>query len=152
MQQTRTTVHINTLNDEVTQKYKNAIANIFQAFQKNKNYYDRKASAQPLKVGGYVFLLNPKYHTQSDKMQVKTFLWNGPYKVTKTLTHSNYFIRKTCTHKTQYLQRMWLRRFIQQHIVPDIQVNDQQLYQDPDTIDELDLFSTNIPAYTPCQD
>ena len=36
--------------------------------------------------------------------------------------------------------------------VPDNQVDENQFYQDPETIDEPDFFSTHIPTNTPCQD
>ena len=78
MQRNRTKIQLQTLIDEVTQKYKDTTANIFEAFHKYKNYYDKKASAQPLEIGEYRILVNPKYHTQSDKTQFRAFLWNGP--------------------------------------------------------------------------
>ena len=47
---------------------------------------------------------------------------------------------------------MRLRRFVQHESVPDNRVDEHQYYQDPDTIDEPDLFSTHTPASTPSQD
>ena len=47
---------------------------------------------------------------------------------------------------------MRLRIFIPQENVPDIQVDQHQIYQLPDTTDEPYLFSTHIPTNTPCQD
>ena len=152
MQRNRTKVQLSTLIDEANDKCKDTIVNVFDAFHKYKKYYDRKAYAQPLKLGDYVLFFNPKYHTQSGKTQFKTFLWKGSYKDTRTLTHSNYIICKTGTQKTQCVHRMRLRRFIPHENVPDIQVDQQQFYQDPDTIDKPDLLSTHIPTNTLCQD
>ena len=148
LQKNRTQIQLQTLFDEVNQKYKDTRAHVFEAFHKYKNYYDRNASAQPLEVVDYVFLLNLKYQTKSDKTQFKTLLQNGPYKVTKVLTLSNTIIRKTGTHKTKCLHCMQPRRVISDKNVPDIQVDKHQFYQDPDTIDEPDHFSTHVPTKT----
>ena len=70
--QTRCTkTGLKTLVDAVNQKYKEQFSKNFEAFHKYKNYYDRKAQVQPLKVGNYTFLLNLKYNTQSDKTHLR---------------------------------------------------------------------------------
>ena len=42
-------------------------------YHKYKTYYDRRASAQPLKVNKFVFPLNPQYDDQSSKQHFKSF-------------------------------------------------------------------------------
>ena len=105
----RTKVQLKTLINEVNQKCKETNAKNFEAFHKYRNYYNRKTSAQPLKIGDYVFLLNPKCHIQSDETQFGTLLGNGPYKVTK---HFNYIVHKTGTLFDQWVHRTRLRIFI----------------------------------------
>ena len=46
-----TKTDLTTLVDKVNQKYKEKVSEIFEAFNKYKNYYDQDAQAQPLKVG-----------------------------------------------------------------------------------------------------
>ena len=74
LQQPRGTTDIKPLVDQVNQIYIANVDNIFSACFKSKEYYNRKAQASLLEVGDYVFLLNPKYNSQSDKTQFKTFL------------------------------------------------------------------------------
>ena len=47
---------------------------------------------------------------------------------------------------------MRFRRFIPQEKILDIQANEHQFYQDPDTNDKLDLNSTDILTNAPCHD
>ena len=56
------------LVDNLKTKFKETHTNIIRAFHKYKAYYDRKAQASPLKVNDFVFLLNPKISTQSEKI------------------------------------------------------------------------------------
>ena len=97
-----------------------------------------KTHAPPLKIGENTFLLNPKYTTQSDKTQFRTFPWSGACKVMKILSHSNYTVSKTGTHKTQCVHRKRLRKFIPYENFPDIQVEKSHFYTDPNVIDELE--------------
>ena len=53
--------------------YRDNTDNIVAAYHKYKNYYDRKAKAQPLKVNDFVFLLDPKNDSQSCEEEFKTF-------------------------------------------------------------------------------
>ena len=47
---------------------------------------------------------------------------------------------------------MRLRKSISYEKIPDIHVDEHQFYQNPDTIDELDLFSSHTLKNTPCPD
>ena len=53
--------------------------NIMQSYLKYKAYYDKKAKANPLKVGDYCYILQPKADTQSTKIPFRDFQWEGPY-------------------------------------------------------------------------
>ena len=61
------------LVDNLNAKFKATHTNIIRAFHKYKAYYDQKAQASPLKVNNFVFLLNPKISTQSEKIPFNTF-------------------------------------------------------------------------------
>ena len=102
------TTKISKIVDHMNEKYKVISTNLVEAFHKYKSYYDQKGTAQPLKVNDFVFLLKPKYDTQSNKAQFKQFHWIGPYKVVKTLSNSNYIVRKANTNKTQCVHRIRL--------------------------------------------
>ena len=145
----QTKTNLSTLFDEINEKYKNNAWNIFEAYQKYKAYYDRKAKAQPLNVGDYVYLLDPRQQAQADKTPFRTSIWDGPFKVVKALSHSNYIVRRTETHRTQCVHRMRLRKFIPHDKIPDIETNENNYYTDPDAIDESDLFDKKIPIKSP---
>ena len=151
LQPPRNSTDIKTLVDNVNKKFKETHDNIIEAFHKYKAYYDRKAQAEPLKVGDFTFLLNPKYSQQSDKVSFTSFQWEGPYKVVKVLSNSNYIIRKTGTHKTQCVHRMRLRPFIPHDKILDIEMKESSFYPDPDAADDSKIFNENIP-HTPKQD
>ena len=50
---------ITTLIDQINEKYKVTVKNIYKAFQKYKRYNDRESQTEPLKNGDFTFLLNP---------------------------------------------------------------------------------------------
>ena len=108
------------LVDNLNAKYKETHTNIIRAFHKYKAYYDRKAQASPLKVNDFVFLLNPKISTQSEKIPFNSFKWEGPYKVVKILTQSNYIVTKVGTFRTQCVHRLRLRPFVPHDQIEDI--------------------------------
>ena len=73
LQTPRGTTDIKMLVDQVNQKHKAKVGNIFRAFFKKEEYYDRKVQVSSFKVGEYVILLNPEEDTQFDKTQFKSF-------------------------------------------------------------------------------
>ena len=52
--------------------------NIMQSLIKNKEYYDRKAKAAPLKESDYCFVLQPKADHQGLKIPFRDYRWDGP--------------------------------------------------------------------------
>ena len=66
------------LVDNLNAKFKETHTNIIRAFHKYKAYYDRKAQASQSKVNDFVFLLNPKISTQSEKIPFNSFKREGP--------------------------------------------------------------------------
>ena len=134
------------LVDNLNTKFKETHTNIIRAFHKYKAYYDRKAQASPLKVNDFVFLLIPKISTQSEKIPFNSFKWEGPYKVVKVLTQSNYIIRKIGTFKTQCVHRMRLRPFVPHDKIEDVTDDVNRHYSDPDAIDDQSIFNDNLPA------
>ena len=119
----RNTTDVTGILDNMNKKFQQTHDNIIEAFHKYKNYYDRKAQASPLKVNDFTFLLNKRLSQQSDKIPFKEFKWEGPYKVVKVLSNSNYIIRKIGTLRTQCVHRMRLRPFTPNAPIEDIQDN-----------------------------
>ena len=142
----RNAVDAKTLVDNLNAKFKETHTNIIRAFHRYKSYYDRKAQASPLKVNDFVFLLNPKIGQQSEKIPFNSFKWEGPYKVIKVLSQSNYFIRKIGTFRTQCVHRMRLRPFVPHDPIEDIHDDASRHYSDPDAIDDQSIFNDNLPA------
>ena len=85
--------------DNLNAKFRETRTNIIWAFHKYKAYYDRKAQASPLKVNDVAISLYPKISSQSEKLPFNSFKWEGPYKVVKILSHSNYIVLKVGTSK-----------------------------------------------------
>ena len=96
---------ISKMLDEINKKYKENLHNIVATYHKYETHYDRKVSAQPLKMNDFVLLLNAKYDDQNSKQHFTIFHWQGSYKVTKVLSNSNYIIHQRGTHKTQCIHR-----------------------------------------------
>ena len=119
--------------------------NIVAAYHNYTAYYDKKASAQPLNFNDFVFLLNPRYDNQSSKQQFTLFHWQGPNKVTKVLSNSNYIIRWIGTHRTQCVDKTILRPFVPDQEIDDNQVNQEDLYPDTKVIGDTDIFDENLP-------
>ena len=145
----RNATDIQSLVDNLNVKFKETHTNIIRAFRKYKAYYDRKAQASPIKVNDFVFLLIPKVSTQSDKIPFNSFKWEGPYKVVKVLTRSNYFVRKVGTFRTQCVHRKRLRPFVPHEPIEAIHDDAARHYGDPDAIDDQSIFNNNLPAPEP---
>ena len=64
---------MNEILDKMNIVFRENSDNIFSAYHMYKAFYDRKARAQLLKVNDFVFLLEPKYDSQSSKEGFKTF-------------------------------------------------------------------------------
>ena len=62
-----TTVVTDELQKQIAEKHQAAKENLMQSFLKYKQYYDKKATATPLKVNDYCYVLNPKADSQSMK-------------------------------------------------------------------------------------
>ena len=57
--------------------------NIMLSYLNYKKYNDRKASAAPLKINDYCYILSPKADNQSTKFAFQDCIWTGPYIVIK---------------------------------------------------------------------
>ena len=128
--------------------YRDNTDNIVAAYHKYKAYYDRKAKAQSLKVNDLVFLLDPKYDSQGCKEEFKTFHSNGPFKVIKVLSDSNYIIRKVGTFKTQCVHRIRVKIFRPEVPVNVVDIGNQPVYADMDHTEDFDIFESHIPTQT----
>ena len=103
-----------------------------QSYLKYKQYYDKKATATPLKVNEYCYVLNPKADNQSMKFAFKDCIWTGPYIVVKVLSNNNYVVRRTGTRYTQTLHRIRLRLYAPIQRVPDVTVRREDYLPDPE--------------------
>ena len=103
-----------------------------QSYLKYKQYYDKKATATPLKVNDYCYVLNPKADNQSMKFAFKDCIWTGPYIVVKVLSNNNYVVRRTGTRYTQTLHRIRLRLYAPNQRVPDVTVRREDYLPDPE--------------------
>ena len=106
--------------------------NIVLSYLKYKKYYDRKASAAPLKINDYCYILNPKADNQSTKFAFQDCIWTNPYIVIKVLSKNNYTIRKICTRYTQTLHRIRIRPYVPEQRMPDVTVRANEYLPDPD--------------------
>ena len=106
--------------------------NIMLSYLKYKKYYDRKASAAPLKINDYCYILNPKADNQSTKFAFQDCIWTGPYVVIKVLSNNNYTIRKLGTRYTQTLHRIRIRPYVPEQRLPDVTVRTNEYLPDPD--------------------
>ena len=105
---------------------------IMLSYLKYKKYYDRKASAAPLKINDYCYILNPKADIQSTKFAFQDCIWTGPYVVIKVLSNNNYAIRKIGTRYTPTLHRIRIRPYVPEQRVPDVTVRANEYLPDPD--------------------
>ena len=106
--------------------------NLMQSYLKYKQYYDKKATATPLKVNDYCYVLIPKADNQSRKFAFKDCIWTGPYTVVKVLSNNNYVVRRTGTRYTQILQRIRLKLYAPNQRVPDVTVRRDDYLPDPE--------------------
>ena len=106
--------------------------NLMQSYLKYKQYYDKKATALPLKVNDYCYVLNPKADNQSMKFAFKDCIWTGPYIVVKVLSNNNYVVRRTGTQYTQTLHRIRLRLYAPNQRIPDVTVRREDYFRDPE--------------------
>ena len=102
------------------------------SYLKYKKYYDRKASAAPLKINDYCYILNAKADNQSTKFAFQDCIWTGPYIVIKVLSNNNYTIRKLGTRYTQTLQKIRIRPYVPDQRLPDVTVRANEYLSDPD--------------------
>ena len=102
------------------------------SYFKYQNYYDRKASAAPLKITDYCYKLNPKADNQSTKFAFQDCIRTGPYIVIKMLSINSYTIQKIGTRFTQTLHRIRIRPFVPEQRMLDVIVRANEYLPDPD--------------------
>ena len=118
------------------------------SYNKYRHFYDRKASALPLKKHQYCLLLNPKLTTVNDPMGKSLTKWLPLYRVETVLTNSNYIVRKVGTNNTQCVHRIRLRPIKPQYEIEDLPViNANNFTPDPitNTFSEPSLFDNFLP-------
>ena len=120
------------LQKQITEIHQAAKDNLMQSYIKCKQYYDKKATATPLKVNDYCYVLNPKADNQSMKFAFKDCIWTGSYIVVKVLSNNIYVVRCTGTRYTQTLHRICLRLYAPNQRVPDVTVRREDYLPDPE--------------------
>ena len=119
------------LQKQIAEIHQAAEDNLMQSYLKYKQYYDKKATAKPLKINDYCYVLNPKADNQSMKYTFKDCILTGPYVVVKVLSNNNYVVCRTGTRNTQTLQRIRLRLYAPIQRVPDVTVRKEDYLPDP---------------------
>ena len=74
---------------EIAEIHQSAKDNLMQSYFECKKYYDGKATATPLKLNDYCYVLNPKADNQSMKFAFKDCIWTGLFIVGKGLSNIN---------------------------------------------------------------
>ena len=118
------------LQKQISEIHQSAKDNFMQSDLKYKRYYDKKATATPLKINDYCYVLNPKADYQSMKFAFKDCIWTEPYIVVKVLSNTNYVVRRTGTRYTQTLHKIRLRLY--EHSVPGVTVKVEDQLPDPE--------------------
>ena len=126
------------LQKQIAEIHQSAKDNLMQSYLKYKRYYDKKATATPLKINDYCYVLNPKADNQSMKLAFKDCIWTGPYIVVKVLSNNNYVVGRTGTRYTQTLYRIRLRLYAPNQRVPDVTVKVEEQLPDPEVKTTLD--------------
>ena len=100
--------------------------NLLSSYHKYREYYDRKARAQPqpLRPKRYCSLLHPLLNTKSEKIKGLQCKFQLLYRVEGALTDSNYLIRKVGTNHTQIAHCTRLRPIKPQHQINDLEIID----------------------------
>ena len=108
------------IQDRLLKMYASQKEHLTTRYYKHKEFYDKKAAAQPLKQKDYCLLLNPLYDTQKQVMHKMQPKWLATYIVESCYSDENYLIRKANTRYTQYVNRIRLRPFKPQYAVKDL--------------------------------
>ena len=97
------------IQKQIAEIRQSAEDNLRQPYLKYKKYYDKKATAIPLKINDYSYVLNLKAGNQSMTFAFKDCIWTGPYIVVKVLSNNKYVVRRTGTSYSQTLQKISLK-------------------------------------------
>ena len=122
----------NELQKQIAEIHQAAKENVMQSYLKYKKYYDKKATATPLKINDYCYVLIPKADNQSMNFAFKDCIWTGPYVVVKVLSNNNYVVRRTGTRYTQTLHRIRLKQYAPNQRVSDVTVRKEDYLPDPE--------------------
>ena len=140
---------MNDLQDTLVQQFCETKSRILNSYHCYRNYYDRKAEAQPLKKHEYCLLLNPLLTDQSSTMSKTVQSWLPLYRVEQVLTKSKDIIRTVGTPFTQCVHRLRIRPIKPQYIVEDLpRLDPSEFKPDPSLSQfrsEPGLFDNELP-------
>ena len=129
------------LQKQIAEIHQAAIENLMQSYLNYKQNYDKKATATPLKVNVYCYVLNQKADNQSMNFAFKDCIWTGPYVVVKVLSNNIYVVRRTGTRYTQTLHGIRLRLYAPNQRVPDVTVRREDYLPDSE-LKQPTMFGT----------
>ena len=120
------------LQKQIAELHQSAKDNLMQSYIKYKKYYDKKATATPLKVNDYCYVLNPKADNQSMKFAFERLHLDWTLSSSQSAFKKNYVVRRTGTRYTQTLHRIRLRLYAPNQRVPDVTVRGEGYLPDPE--------------------
>ena len=118
-----------------------------QSYLKYKDYYDRKATAAPLKKRDSCFILQPKADSQASKTPFKDFRWIGPFVIRKVSSNDNYIVRRVNTNKTQIIHRIRLKKIVP-HTPLEDNYSGEKLQPDEEIVIPQDDLYTLLRLFT----
>ena len=120
------------LQDRLLKLYEAQKEDLLDRYVKNKEFYNKRAHAKPLKIASYCLLLNPLYDSQKQMLHKMQPKWLPNYRVEIRLANENYIIRKVGTNYTQQVHRLRLRPYVPQYPIKDIDaINKNNFKSDP---------------------
>ena len=125
--------------------------NIMQSYLKNKDYYDRKAKAAPLKEKDSCFILQLKADSQASKIPFRDYRWIGPFVIQKNLSKDNYFVRRVNTNKTQIIHRIRLKKFVPNTLLQDNYPGEKLQPGEEKVIPQDDLYINSGEVEIDCE-
>ena len=117
--------------DNLAAMYECAYESIGHCQSEMKKHYDKKRKSEPLTIGDYVYIFNPRI--RSNELKSK---WNGPFEITETKNH--VFKANDHWHPRDRLRKCHDDIKIDQLSSSDDDTSDEDSHEDVIADDEID--------------